>query len=96
MATENSTLELDDARRSRPAIDSAVYGFAPGTTAHDVGELIEKKLAHLDAMLLMTWGVGGATFGTLLDASAQDNYLWACSELATEIRELFGLKRGLR
>jgi hypothetical protein len=74
---------------NRPAIDSSVYDFAPGATADDLQELIEKKLAGLDAMLLMTWGVGGGTFGRVLDASAQDNYLWACSELATEIRELF-------
>ena len=81
---------------NRPAIDSSVYDFAPGATADDLQELIEKKLARLDAMLQMTWGVGGETFGRVLDASARDNYLWACSELVTEIRELFGLQGGLQ
>jgi hypothetical protein len=58
---------------NRPAIDSSVYDFAPGATADDVQELIEKKLERLDAMLLMTWGVGGETFGRVLDASARDS-----------------------
>ncbi len=79
----------------RPSIDSSVYGIALGAKAADAHELIEKKLAHLDAMLMMTWGIGGATFGTLLDEYAQDNYLWACSEMASEIRQLFGLMRVL-
>lgn len=79
----------------RPSIDSSVYGISPGAKAADAHELIEKKLAHLDAMLMMTWGCGGAIFGQLLDESAQDSYLWACSELASEIRQLFGLMRML-
>lgn len=80
---------------NRPPIDSAVYEIAPEAKAADAHELIEKKLAHLDAMLMMTWGIGGATFGTLLDEYTQDNHLWACSDLASEIRQLFGLMRML-
>ena len=45
-------------------------------------------MAHLDALLLMTRGIGGEAFRKQ-SATVQDNYLWACSSLASEIGELF-------
>ncbi|MBL8400605.1 MAG: hypothetical protein NOF05_10150 [Candidatus Accumulibacter phosphatis] len=41
----------------------------------------------LDALLLMTWGIGGEAFRKQ-NATVQDN-LWLCSSLASEIGELF-------
>jgi hypothetical protein len=46
----------------RQSVNSSVYDISPGATSTDVRELLEVKLMHLEAMLVMTWGVGGETF----------------------------------
>jgi hypothetical protein len=38
----------------RPSINSSVYDLSPGATSTDVRELLEVKLMHLEAMLVMT------------------------------------------
>jgi putative NADPH-quinone reductase len=76
----------------RSSINSSVYDISPGATSTDVRELLEVKLMHLEAMLVMTWGVGGEAFRKQ-GVTVQDNYLWACSALASEcgrLSELLG------
>lgn len=48
---------------------------------------LQQKLAQLDAMLNMSYGCAGEAFRNMNDA-LQDNYLWACSTLATECVDL--------
>lgn len=48
---------------------------------------LQQKLAHLDAMLLMTYGQAGETFRGMRD-DVQDNFLWSCSVLASECHQL--------
>jgi hypothetical protein len=43
--------------------------------------------AKLDALLIHTFGVGGESFRVMND-ELQDNYMWACSDIASEIKEL--------
>lgn len=50
-------------------------------------DTLQQKLAQLDAMLAMSYGSAGETFRNMND-SLQDNYLWACSAIAGECREL--------
>lgn len=50
-------------------------------------DTLHKKLAQLDAMLNMTYGNAGDTFRGMSE-SLQDNYLWACSNLAGECNAL--------
>lgn len=50
-------------------------------------DLLQQKLAQLDAMLNMSYGCAGEAFRNMNDA-LQDNYLWACSTLATECVDL--------
>ena len=52
---------------------------------------LQQKLAQLEAMLMMSYGCAGETFRCMNDV-LQDNYLWACSNLASECKDLvFGL-----
>ena len=46
-------------------------------------DLLQEKLAQLDALLKMSFGSGGEAFRGMSHA-LQDNYLWACSTLAGE------------
>lgn len=48
---------------------------------------LSKKTAQLDALLYMTYGEGGDVFRRSSGA-VQENYLWACAELASEARKL--------
>lgn len=65
-----------------------VYAIAPSADADDVRSLLEAKMAHLEALLMMTYGEGGESFRSMRD-DLQDNYMWSCCDMATEIRELF-------
>lgn len=71
-----------------PSEVAPVYAIAPTATAGDVRTLLETKTAHLEALLMMTYGEGGESFRTLRE-DLQDNYMWACCDMATEIRALF-------
>ena len=46
-------------------------------------DTLTKKLAQLQAMLLMTYGEARESFSYMNDA-LQDNFLWACSDMADE------------
>lgn len=57
-----------------------------GEEIEDLDDL-SKKTAQLDALLYMTYGEGGDVFRRSSGA-VQENYLWACAELASEARKL--------
>lgn len=48
---------------------------------------LQRKLAQLNAMLNMSYGCAGEAFRNMSDA-LQENFLWACSDLASECVEL--------
>jgi hypothetical protein len=50
-------------------------------------EKLGRKLIHLNALLLRTYGEDGELLHDSC-AAVQDNYLWACSELASECNDL--------
>jgi hypothetical protein len=64
-----------------------VYGFAPGVKAGDIVDQLNARQIQLEAMLAMTFGDTGEALRRLSDG-VQDNYMWACSMIAHEIREL--------
>ena len=55
----------------------------------DIDDLdaLSQKTAQLDALLYMTYGEGVEVFRRSSD-TVQDNYLWACAEIASEVRKL--------
>jgi hypothetical protein len=71
-----------------PEIESHVYAISPKATSFEVQTLIEEKLLQLDAFLSMAYGETGASF-RMQPESLQDQYLWGCSRMASEIRELY-------
>jgi hypothetical protein len=81
--------------QAMPEIDSDVYAIKEGATRFEVGSLLEEKLAQLDALLAVTYGEQGTSF-RMHNESLQDNYMWCCSRLATEIRELYSVLLALR
>lgn len=68
-----------------------LYVLAPGVTANQIGEEVYVRLAQLDAMLTVTFGDTGEVFRSSLSEDAQENYMWACNTMLSEVRELFGL-----
>ena len=63
------------------------YGFAPGVETGDIVDQLNARQIQLEAMLAMTFGDTGEALRRLSDG-VQDNYMWACSMIAHEIREL--------
>jgi hypothetical protein len=61
----------------------------PDADSNHVTDLLHAKLAHLEAMLMATYGESGEDFRGWND-TLQDNFMWACGDLATECRALFG------
>lgn len=85
MAKTNSTaapIVLD-----YPSKHSRVYAIAPDATRLDVQNLLESKMHHLAAMLVLTYGDRCEEFRNMND-EIQDNLMWACADLAREIKEL--------
>ncbi len=78
-----------------PSEAAPVYAIAPRAGAFEVLLMLETKMAHLEALLKATYGGGGESFRTLCD-DFQDRYMWACSDMATEIRELFKQLNAMR
>lgn len=64
-----------------------VYGFAPGVETGDIVDQLNARQIQLEALLAMTFGETGEALRRLSDG-VQDNYMWACSMIAHEIREL--------
>jgi hypothetical protein len=54
---------------------------------NDVAEKLDHKLAHLSAMLCMTYGSSFEAFNQRSD-EIRDNYMWGCSTLLDECRQL--------
>lgn len=52
-----------------------------------IADQLQARQAQLQAMLIMTCGEQGEAFRGL-DDTHQDNYLWACSMIAREAKEL--------
>lgn len=50
-------------------------------------DLLQTRLAHLSAMLEITYGAGFETFDNW-SPTIRENFLWACSSLANECRDL--------
>ena len=65
-----------------------LYTIAPDATVDDVHSMITAKMAHLDAMLHMTYGETGESFRGFND-QIQDEFMWACGIISHECRELF-------
>ncbi|HRI91467.1 MAG TPA: hypothetical protein PLS93_07435 [Accumulibacter sp.] len=86
MATENSTPTRT--AFNFPSGASSVYAIANGASAGDLSDHLDTRLAHLSALLCMTYGEGGEAFRNH-NNQIQDEYMWACSQLADECRELF-------
>lgn len=63
--------------------------LSPGATSADVRDRLGARLLQLTALLSTTWGGGDDGFASLNDAT-QENYLWACSDIADECQKLFG------
>lgn len=78
-----------------PSKVSRVYAIAPEADAMDVQMLLEARIAQLDAMLLSAYGQGGESFRAMAD-DAQDEFMWACAYMATEIRSLFSALGTMR
>ena len=64
-----------------------VFGFVPGVEAGDIASRLAARQAQLEALLLMTYGETGEGFRTMSD-DLQEAYMWACSMMAREIRDL--------
>lgn len=72
-----------------------VYAIASEATEFDVRMLLEARLAQLEALLMMPTCDGLDAFQDMTD-DKQGNYLWACSYLATEARELYDAVSRMR
>jgi len=86
MATENSTPTRT--AFNFPSAVAPVYATAEGASVGDLSDYLDTRLAHLSALLEVAYGGGGEAFRGYSDA-IQDQYLWACAQLADECRELF-------
>ena len=64
-----------------------VYGFVPSAEAGDISDHRAARQAQLEALLSMTYGETGEGFRTMSD-DMQEAYMWACSMIAREIRDL--------
>lgn len=59
----------------------------PKKDHEDPIDALARKSAQLFSMLITTYGEGFESFNSYND-EIKENYLWACSDLALEIREL--------
>jgi hypothetical protein len=74
----------------RSASGGALYALANGAKRDDIQSTLSAKLAQLKAMLCITYGCGAGTFQNL-SVDIQENYMWACADLAAECRALASL-----
>lgn len=70
-----------------PAPASPVYLLADEADCLALTDQLTARQAQLQALLAMTRGNAGDVFRRM-DAAHQENYLWACSMIADEAREL--------
>ena len=70
-----------------PAPASPLYLLADEADALALTDQLTARQAQLQALLAMTRGNAGDVFRRM-GAEYQENYLWACSMIADETREL--------
>lgn len=89
MTFDNSTPTQDTptARNVDFAFKSPLYQLHPDADPGDVRDQLSARLAQLSAMLMMIHGNGFDNFESWSDHVKQ-NYLWGCSMLAEECKEL--------
>jgi len=87
MANSNSTQHQQNDRTIHFACSAEMYQLHADATQADVRDQVEARLSQLCAMLTMTCGGGFETFDNWSDP-IKHNYLWACSMLADECKEL--------
>ena len=68
-----------------PSKGSNLFALASGATSSEVESLLEVKIAHLDALLSVTYG--GCGLRSFND-DIQDRFMFACSMLSTEVMAL--------
>lgn len=81
------TIVPPTARTINFAASGPFYILHADVTSGDVQDQLSARLGQLAAMLQMTHGGGFETFNIWSD-DVRANYLWACSMLAEECKEL--------
>ena len=71
-----------------PSANIRLYTIAEGVTAASIADALDGKFALLNAMLCQVSGEQGESFRCCND-QIQDEYLFGCGTLATEIRQLY-------
>lgn len=67
-----------------------LYAISDKADVLDVRNQLDARLSQLNAMLTMIHGHGIDTFDSW-SVPVKDNYLWACSMMAKECKDLTGL-----
>lgn len=67
-----------------------VYGLIAGVKSGDIADQIAARQTQLKALLAMTYGEEGEVFRGMSD-DLQNGFMWACSMIASEVRELTDL-----
>jgi hypothetical protein len=75
--------EAIDPCPTRFSLPDGLLVLSPNASADDVHTRLDTSLSHLYAMLSMTYGPGYQAFKGY-NETIQENYLWACSSLASE------------
>ena len=78
---------------SFPAPAGTFYRLAEEANALAIVDQLSARQVQLLSLLAMTYGDAGDAFRRM-NPTLQDNYLWACSMLAQEMRDLFEALRA--
>ena len=90
MATVDFTQQQPEARTlSFAAYCGPFYQLHNAATSADILDHLQARLCQLEALLITTCGNGHESFSSWND-EIQDNFLWACSMMAEECKELAG------
>ena len=89
MTERNITLP-DSKTVIRSASGGALYTLADGAERDDIQSTLSAKLGQLKAMLKITYGASAESFHNY-NREIQENYMWACADLAEECKVLASL-----
>ena len=90
-AVTDTTTRTEEASRAKfTAYSDRVFQYQAGARATDIQAHLGARLGQLSALLTAIVGEGFEAFDMLNDAH-KCNYLWACSMLADECKELADL-----
>jgi hypothetical protein len=67
-----------------------IYALSEDATEKEIQNQLSARLTHLSAMLMTIHGCGIQTFESWSER-VKDDYLWGCSTLAEECKELASL-----